>query len=141
MIARSGAAHAVLTPHPLEDSERLAWQAEAAVSLLERFGELVGIALDALGASDDDGFEAALAERERLVALLEPLLVELAQARHRAHTYPAPRASQALAGILRPVDEALRYANLLHARLVDVVAVREQGGARPTPRRRAALVS
>lgn len=139
MIARVGTL--VPTPHPLEESDRLAWQAEAAVSMLERFGELVGIALDALGASDDEGFAAALAERERLVALLEPLLGELALARQRARTYPAPRASEALAEILRPVDEALHYAQLLHARLVDEVTVREQGLWPTASRRRARLVS
>ena len=141
MIARSDTSLPIPAPHPLEESERLAWQAEAAVSLLERFGELVGIALDAVGAGDDAAFASALAERARLVLLLEPLLDELAQARYRARTYAAPLATEALAEILRPVDEAVRYARLLHARLVDEVSERERSQRPPARRRRAALVS
>lgn len=127
-------------PHPLEESERLAWQAEQAVTLLERFGELVGIALDAVGDGDEPAFVAALAERERLMVLLQPLLGDLAKARRHADGFATPCASEALAEILRPVDEALRYAQLLHARLADEMSERVVEHERPVGRK-AVLVS
>jgi hypothetical protein len=107
--------------HPLEASDRLAWQATAAVGLLERFGDLVLVALDAAGDGDDDCLRAALAERGRLMVQLEPLLAELAMARQMMSRdeLAGPNARRALATILQPVDHALRYANLLHARLAD----------------------
>jgi hypothetical protein len=141
---RAGAGAPEMVRHPLEESDRLAWQAEAAVGLLERFGELVSVALAAVAADDEDAFAAALAERERLVALLEPLLGDLAQARRRAGTFATPRASEALAEILRPVDEALHYAQLLHSRLADEVSGRATRPEPPRAPRRAkpiALVS
>lgn len=134
--------------HPLEESGRLAWQATAAVGLLERFGDLLMVALDAVGQGDDDVLDAALAERERLVAQLEPLLAALAGAREAASGWSgidaalraevrgaaasamsavadaagAVSASRAaIAVILRPVDEALRHAQHLHLRLADEV--------------------
>jgi len=106
--------------HPLEASDRLAWQATTAVALLERFGDLVFVALDAAGDDDDATLQSALSERERLLAQLEPLLADLALARRQAtEVHAGPASCRALATILRPVDEALRYANLLHARLTD----------------------
>jgi len=107
--------------HPLEASDRLAWQATAAVGLLERFGDLVLIALEAAGDGDDDLLRAALAERGRLLIQLQPLLADLAVARQQmsADEVAGPNARRALATILQPVDQALRYANLLHERLAD----------------------
>lgn len=113
--------------HPLEDSDRLAWQATAAVRLLERFGAQLLVALDAVGGGDDAGLEAALLERDRLVTQLEPLLAALAEARALTRDWPggarpagAPTNSQAaLALILAPVDDALEHAQHLHRRLTD----------------------
>lgn len=113
--------------HPLEDSDHLAWQATAAVRLLERFGAQLLVALDAVGRSDDAGLDAALLERDRLVAQLEPLLAALADARARVRSWPLStgRAADgsathhALTLILAPVDEALQHAQLLHRRLTD----------------------
>jgi len=124
--------------HPLEESGRLAWQASAAVGLLERFGDLLTVALEAVGSGDDEALDAALAERERLVAQLEPLLAALAAARESASAWVPPRAGDdaaasrgasasraAIAVILRPVNEALRHAQHLHLRLTDEVRGRE----------------
>ena len=116
--------------HPLEDSDLLAWQATAAVRLLERFGDELLVALHAVGGGDDAGLEAALLERDRLVTQLEPLLAALAEARAQTRDWPTsarpldppgtPTASQsALALILAPVDEALEHAQHLHRRLTD----------------------
>jgi hypothetical protein len=110
--------------HPLEDSDHLAWQATAAVRLLERFGAQLLVALDAVGRSDDPALDAALLERDRLVAQLEPLLAALAEARARVRDWPtSPSADsasqQALTLILAPVDDALQHAQLLHKRLAD----------------------
>lgn len=131
--------------HPLEDSERLAWQATSAAHLLERFGDLLTVALEAVGDSDDAALLAALGERDRLVSQLEPLLADLAVARQSLGAWrfvggsvdgPAGASERALAGILRPVDEALRYAQLLHVRLADEVRDRaERTDAGRTPRR------
>jgi hypothetical protein len=112
--------------HPLEDSDRLAWQASAAVALLERFGAQLLVALDAVGRGNDPELDAALLERDRLVAQLEPLLAALAEARASVRAWPSPAgqgvdsASQhALALILAPVDDALEHAQHLHRRLSD----------------------
>lgn len=112
--------------HPLEDSDHLAWQATAAVRLLERFGALLLVALDAVGRSDDAALDEALVERDRLVRQLEPLLAALAEARALVRDWPAaPRAQadsasqRALTLILAPVDDALQHAQLLHKRLAD----------------------
>jgi hypothetical protein len=112
--------------HPLEDSDHLAWQATAAVRLLERFGAQLLVALDAVGRSDDAALDAALVERDRLVAQLEPLLAALADARARVRAWPVAVAAadgsasvQALTLILAPVDDALQHAQLLHKRLTD----------------------
>ena len=123
----SSPAAAARPRHPLEDSDHLAWQATAAVRLLERFGAQLLVALDALGRSDDPALDAALLERDRLVAQLEPLLAALAEARARVRDWPAApplgggdSASQhALSLILAPVDDALQHAQLLHRRLAD----------------------
>ena len=130
----SGAATAAA--HPLEDSDRLAWQATAAVDLLERFGDLLTIALDAVGSGDDLTLGEALVEREQLLVQLEPLLAALASARERVAASPmsGTHVRSALAAILRPVDEALRHAQLLHVRLADEVSDRPT-----TPGRRAPL--
>jgi hypothetical protein len=125
--------------HPLEESGRLAWQATAAVGLLERFGDLLTIALDALGAGDDHALDAALVERERLVVQLEPLLAALAAARELAGRAPAAASRSAIAVILRPVDDALRHAQHLHLRLADEVRSRAVD-ARPASASPIALV-
>jgi hypothetical protein len=121
--ARVGAPRAAhqLEAHPLEASDRLAEQATAAVGLLERFGDLVIVALEAVGHGDDDALRAALRERERLMRELEPLLADLAAARDTVADarVAGPHARQALASILGPVDQALRHAKLLHLRLTD----------------------
>jgi hypothetical protein len=121
--------------HPLEDSDRLAWQATAAVDLLERFGDLLTVALEAVGQGDDGALNAALVEREQLLVQLEPLLASLAAAREAITSGPTTgaHARRALASILRPVDEALRHAQLLHVRLTDEVADRTPGVARRAP--------
>ena len=123
--------------HPLEESDRLAQQATAAVGLLERFGDLVTVALEAVGAGDDAMLRAVLDERERLVRDLEPVLAALAAARQSLADRPdAGVASRAaVASILRPVDQALRYAQLLHIRLTD-----EVGGTPVDGRRGLAIV-
>jgi hypothetical protein len=150
--------------NPLEESDRLAWQATAAVGLLERFGDLLTVALDAVGRGDDAALARALAERDRLVDQLEPLLAALASARETAGAWAdastratlgeaadaAAAASAATAGaagavsatraavavILRPVDEALRHAKHLHLRLADEVGHR----VRPPRRDRTPVV-
>jgi flagellar protein FliS len=107
---------------------RLEDEAATAVALLERFGDLLGVALDAAGSGDDDALEAAVAERAWVMAELEPLLASLAAARRRARGGRAPRRAPAdeaaLARILGPVDEALGHARLLHERLTDEVGRR-----------------
>ena len=131
-------------PHPLEESGRLAWQATAAVGLLERFGDLLMVALEAVGAGDDAALDAALMERERLVSQLEPLLAALASARELAARAPAAASRAAIAVILRPVDEALRHAQHLHLRLADEVRSRtasEAPSRAPAPTAPLALVS
>jgi hypothetical protein len=122
--------------HPLEASDRLAWQATAAVGLLERFGDLVLIALEAAGDGDDDLLRAALAERGQLLIQLQPLLADLAVARQQMSLddVAGPNARRALATILQPVDHALRYANLLHERLADELPSTPAPAARPVRR-------
>jgi hypothetical protein len=112
--------------HPLEDSDRLAWQVSAAVRLLERFGAQLLVALDAVGRGDDPELDAALLERDRLVGQLEPLLAALAEARAIVRAWPSPSGAgvesvshHSLALILAPVDDALEHAQLLHRRLSD----------------------
>jgi hypothetical protein len=118
--------------HPLEDSDQLAWQATTAVSLLERFGDLVVVALDAVGRGADAELEQALAERGALVAELQPLLGALASARQfMSATPPHTAAARAVDEILAPVDDALRHAQLLHSRLSDEVRERRWESGRP----------
>jgi hypothetical protein len=118
--------------HPLEDSDQLAWQATAAVSLLERFGDLVVVALDAVGRGADDELERALCERGELVEELQPLLGALAAAReYMAHCALNTAAARAVAEILAPVDDALRHAQLLHSRLSDEVREKRWEAGRP----------
>jgi hypothetical protein len=112
--------------HPLEDSDRLAWQVSAAVGLLERFGAQLLVALDAVGRGNDPELDAALLERDRLVGQLEPLLAALAEARATVRSWPSPSGAgagsashRALALILAPVDDALEHAQHLHRRLSD----------------------
>lgn len=127
---------ALALAHPLEHSDRLAHQATEAVGLLERFGDLVTVALEAVGAGDDAALRAALDERERLTVQLGPLLADLAAARQQVSRdeVAGPNARRALATILYPVDQALRYAKLLHARLADEVPLRAAPGATPVRR-------
>jgi hypothetical protein len=118
--------------HPLEDSEQLAWQATDAVSLLERFGDLVIVALDAVGRGADDELERALRDRGALVQELQPLLGALAAAReYMIGCPPHTAAARAVAEILAPVDDALRHAQLLHSRLSDEVRERGWDAGRP----------
>jgi hypothetical protein len=120
---------------------RLEDEAATAVALLERFGDLLGVALDAAGRGDDAALEAAVGERAWVMAELGPLLASLAAARgrprraggprparalvraagRRARALPAPLDDATLAGILDPVDDALRHARLLHERVADEV--------------------
>lgn len=134
---------------PGADGARLAWQADAAVRLLERFGDLLAVALEAVGEGDDAVFAEALAERDRLVVQLEPLLGTLAAARVQAHEWPALEPDDAdwdddlgdggalapvtLARILAPVDEALRHAQHLHRRLSDEVRGHAVRSSPPRP--------
>jgi hypothetical protein len=113
---------------------RLEDEAATTVALLERFGDLLGVALDAAGSGDDAALDAAVAERAWVMAELEPLLGSLAAARRRGRRDRRPAAGRArgsapvdaaeLARILGPVDEALRHARLLHERLTDEVGRR-----------------
>ena len=127
---------------------RLEDEAATVVALLERFGALLAVALDAAGRGDDDGLDTAVAERAWVMDELEPLLVSLAAARRqsRRHVRVQVRSSgigdatagsrrrpcalppavdaATLARILGPVDEALRHARLLHDRLTDEVGRR-----------------
>ena len=120
---------------------RLEDEAATAVALLERFGDLLGVALDAAGRGDDAALDAAVGERAWVMAELGPLLASLAAARARPRRAGAPRAARptvpgagrrpralpapldaaTLAGILDPVDDALRHARLLHERVADEV--------------------
>lgn len=122
-----------VTPYPLgaSSAEAVVVQAEAAVHLLERFAAELG---DAAAAADDGDVEAlglALAERERLLARLGPLLAPLAAARrevaseatrgHEGEQWPdgwdAGWADTACAVALARVDAALATAQRLHAEL------------------------
>ncbi len=121
---------------------RLEDEAATAVALLERFGDLLGVAPDAAGRGDDEALEVAVAERAWVMAELEPLLASLAAARSRAREGRPAGAAQAkgkrrgagalppavdaatIARITAPVDDALRHARLLHERLTDQVGRR-----------------
>lgn len=117
---------------------RLEDEAATAVALLERFGDLLGVALDAAGQGDDDALDAAVAERAWVMAELEPLLTSLSAARgesrrrprvgaaagRRPPAFPPAVDAPTLARILAPVDEALRHARRLHERLSGEVARR-----------------
>jgi hypothetical protein len=128
---------------PAAGRSRLEDEAATAVALLERFGDLLTVALAAAGSGDDDALDAAVAERAWVMAELGPLLASLAAARDgarecrreraragarsagAARRRPAPPLdAAALAEILDPVDEALRHARLLHERLADEVGRR-----------------
>jgi hypothetical protein len=124
---------------PWAGRARLEDEAATAVALLERFGDLLGVALQAAGDGDDAALDAAVAERAWITAELGPLLASLAAARGRARAADAAAAGRAagagdapaldvdalaldgaaLAGILDPVDSALSHARLLHERLTD----------------------
>jgi hypothetical protein len=139
------AAVALTAPAPWDGPgaarSRLEDEAATTVALLERFGDLLGVALDAAGSGDDLALEAALEERAWVMRELEPLLASLATA--RAVTRPAARAARGrvraarprrslaqplepavVDELLAPVDEALRHARLLHERLTDEVGRR-----------------
>ena len=109
---------------------RLEDEAATTVALLERFGDLLSVALEAAGSGDDAALDAAVSERAWVMAELGPLLASLAAARDGAraaaapHTLPAPVDAATLARILDPVNEALRHARLLHERLSDEVGRR-----------------
>lgn len=97
----------------------LARDAAAIVVLLERFGDLLAEALDAAGRGADEEFAVAVAERTRVTTALGARLSALADARQVARRDGIPDAQ--IAAVLRPVDEALRYAQLLHDRVTDEV--------------------
>jgi hypothetical protein len=114
---------------------RLEDEAATAVALLERFGDLLGVALAAAGRGDDAALDVAVGERAWVMAELEPLLASLAAARAQTRTQPRAPAGRrralpaavdpaTLALILAPVDDALRHARLLHERLADEVGRR-----------------
>ena len=110
---------------------RLEDEAATVVALLERFGELLSVALAAAGSGDDAALDAAVSERAWVMAELEPLLASLTAARARARgpaggrrtLLPALDAAT-VERILVPVDEALGHARLLHERLTDEVGRR-----------------
>ncbi|GJG86633.1 hypothetical protein tb265_18140 [Gemmatimonadetes bacterium T265] len=95
----------------------LAREAAAVVILLERFGGLLADALDAAGRGADDEFAVAVAERARVTTALGNRLARLAILRQIARRNGASAAEVAMA--LRPVDDALRHAQLLHDRIAD----------------------
>ena len=102
---------------PAAARARLDDEAATAVALLERFGDLLAVALDAAGRGAGEALDAAVAERAWVVAELRPLLASLGEARA---TRPRSAAQAAeLARVLAPVDEALRHAGLLHTRITD----------------------
>lgn len=98
--------------------DRLAHDAAAVVALLERFGALLTDALDAAGRGADDEFATAVGERARVTAALRPRLATLNAARRALRHAPAAEADR-LAAVLRPVDDAVEYARLLHLRVTD----------------------
>jgi hypothetical protein len=98
---------------------RLEDEAVTAVALLERFGDLLAVALDAAGRGAEDALDAAVAERAWVVSELRPLLAALREAKRSGAHVPAEAAR--LAQVLAPVDVALRQAGLLHERLTDDV--------------------
>lgn len=102
-----------------EAEARLVWQAEAAVVLLQRFGAQLLGALTALGAADERALAVALAERERLLAQLAPLLAPLATARARCAL-----GGHAVPDALLAVDAALVNARHLHVVVADEVRAR-----------------
>jgi hypothetical protein len=91
--------------------------ATQAVALLERFGALLTVALDAAGRGATAELEDALAERTWVAAELRPLLSSLSAAR-AVRSRPAAEQA-AVTRVLARVDEALRNAGLLHARTTD----------------------
>lgn len=95
----------------------LAHDATAIVVLLERFGDLLADALDAAGRGADEEFAVAVAERGRVTTALGNRLAALAIARQMARRDGATPAQ--IAAALRPVDLALRHAQLLHDRVAD----------------------
>jgi hypothetical protein len=97
-------------------------QAATAVALLERFGGELVLALEAVGRGDDAAFDAAVAERERLVDCLMPVLAPLAAARRGAAAVEARDPS--CAGALARVDAALAHARHLHGLVADEVRER-----------------
>jgi hypothetical protein len=112
---------------PDRATQALEAQAALAVALLERFGGELVLALEAVGRGDDAAFDAAVAERERLVDCLMPVLVPLAAARREAAGVEAHDAS--CAGALARVDAALAHARHLHGLVAD--ELRERAAARP----------
>ncbi len=93
----------------------LARDAATVVVLLERFGDLLTEALDAAGRGAEEEFAVAVAERGRVTAALGNRLAALALARQVARRGGATPGD--IAAALRPVDRALRHAQLLHDRV------------------------
>lgn len=118
-VGRSPASSVPAWDQAAADRARLEDEVATAVALLERFGDLLVVALDAAGQGADDALEAAVAERAWVMAELSPLLVALGEAR-TAYPHSPARAAE-LARVLAPVDDALRNAGLLHARVTDEI--------------------
>lgn len=95
----------------------LARDAAAVVVLLERFGDLLADALDAAGRGAEEEFAVAVAERGRVTAALGNRLAALALARQVARRDGVTPGE--ITAALRPVDQALRHAQLLHDRVAD----------------------
>lgn len=95
----------------------LARDTAAVVVLLERFGDLLADALDAAGRGADEELAVAVAERTRVTAALGNRLAALAITRQVARRDGATTAQ--ITAALRPVNDALYHAQLLHDRVND----------------------
>ena len=117
----------MITPGAASQTPALARDAAAVVILLERFGDLLTEALDAAGRGADEDFAVAVAERTRVTAALGTRLAALAVARQVARRDGVTEAQ--IEAALRPVDDALRHAQLLHERVADDVVPPAPGRA------------
>ncbi len=95
----------------------LARDAAVVVILLERFGDLLADALDAAGRGADEELAVAVGERTRVTAALGNRLAALAITRQVARRHGATTTQ--ITATLRPVDDALYHAQLLHDRVTD----------------------
>ncbi|HEY0777150.1 MAG TPA: hypothetical protein VGD56_04210 [Gemmatirosa sp.] len=109
----------MITPGAASQTPALARDAATVVILLERFGDLLTEALDAAGRGADEDFAVAIAERTRVTTALGTRLAALAVARQVARRDGVTEAE--IDAALRPVDDALRHAQLLHDRIAEDV--------------------